>query len=45
MTGHRIKLPKGVTVSKDGKVVKKPYALNRPAQHAKANKKTWKAAK
>lgn len=44
MTGHRIKLPKGVTI-KDGKVVKKPYALNRPAQHAKANKKTWKAAK
>lgn len=45
MTGHRIKLPKGSVVTKDGKVVKRPYGLSRPAQYAKAKKRTWRKAK
>jgi len=45
MTGIKIRLPKGQTVSKDGKIVAKPYALNRPAAYAKRTKKTWRAAK
>lgn len=43
MTGYRIKLPKGKTI-KNGKVVTKPVALSRPAQYAKAKKRTYRKA-
>lgn len=44
-TGRRIKLPKGMTVSKDGKVIKRPIVLSRPAEYARRKKRTWRAAK
>lgn len=42
MTGHKIKLPKGSRVTKDGKVVKSQPKLSCPAQYAKAKKQTWR---
>lgn len=46
MTGIRISLPKGQwRVDKNGKLVRIEKRLNPPAEYAKNNKKTWKAAK
>lgn len=46
MTGIRISLPNGQwRVDKDGKLVRVEKRLPPPAEYAKRNKKTWKAAK
>lgn len=45
MTGHVIKLGKGVRIDKSGKVVKSQPRLSRPAEYARRTKKTWRAAK
>lgn len=42
MTGIRTKLGKSYTV-KDGKLVKRTYAISRPAQYAKAKKRRFQA--
>ena len=43
MTGHKTKIT-GMTV-KDGKLVKRPVKLSRPAQYAKLKRQKWRPAK
>lgn len=42
MTGHKISLGKSMTV-RDGKIVRRPVKLSRPAEYAKRKKKRFHA--